>query len=89
MVLSIYSLFKVDIRNLVRSKLSLAKNFNISPYDVSNMVYWEYEMIVKEAIAINEEERKQHDEQQGSFDANHYAKDMMRNARSSIKIPKI
>lgn len=89
MVLSIYSLYRVDIRNLVRSKLSLAKNFNISSYDISNMAYWEYELIVKEAIAMNEAERKQHDEQQGSFDANHYAKDMIRNARSSIKIPKI
>ena len=67
MELSIYSLFKVNIENLVRSKVIICKNFNIQPSELMRMPYWEFEMTVKECEEIAEEEKKQQEEQEGKY----------------------
>lgn len=68
MELSIYLLFKVDIENLVRSKVIVCKNFNIQPSELMRMPYWEFELTLKECEKIAEEEKKRQDEdQQGGY----------------------
>lgn len=67
MELSIYSLFKVDIKSLVQSKAILCKNFNIQPSEVDRMPYWEWEMYRKYCEEIAEEEKKQQEEQENKY----------------------
>ena len=92
MALSTYSLFKVNIENLVQSKVVICKNFNIQPSELERMAYWEYEMTVKECEKIAEEEKKRQEEQQdGQPGAKGYqsqANRMMRSYQSQMpRIP--
>ena len=40
-----YSLFLVDIRNLVRNKLNICKEYHIQPSEIDRMPFYEYEHI--------------------------------------------
>lgn len=90
MALSIYSLFKVDIENLVRSKVDIAKDFNIGWFDIGNMPYWEFELLVDEIVDIAEKEKEKQDEQEGKYDANSFVKNsnsMVRNTQRQFSMP--
>lgn len=63
MVLSTYSLFKVNIQNLVRDKVSIVKEYYIQPSEIDRMPFWEYEMF-KEEIMKQMKERQEHEERQ-------------------------
>ena len=71
MALSIYSLFKVSIENLVRNKVVICRNFKIQPSELMCMPFWEYEMTLKECENIveeeKEEEKKNQEDGQGRY----------------------
>jgi hypothetical protein len=61
----IYSLFKVDLVNLIKIKAILAKEFHIQPSEVDDMFVWEYELFIKELSSLVKEEN---DKQQKEMD---------------------
>ena len=59
----IFSLFKIDLINLIKIKASLAKNFHIQPSEIDRMFMWEYEMFIEELNdQVKEENKRQQDE---------------------------
>lgn len=72
MVSSIYSIFQIDIQNLVQNKVYITKNFHIQPSEIERMPYWEYEQTLKIINKMVEEENKQQEEQNKDFNPNSY-----------------
>lgn len=60
---AIFSLIKINIIDLIKTKASLTKNFNIPPSDIDNMKMWEYELYISELNQlIKEDNEKQNDD---------------------------
>lgn len=52
----LYSIWQVDVRNLVRNKTVIARDYHIQPSEIDRMVFFEYEYILED---INEERKEQ------------------------------
>lgn len=61
----IFSLFKIDVINLIKMKASLAKNFHIQPSEIDGMPMWEYELFISE---LNNQVKEENDQQQREMD---------------------
>jgi hypothetical protein len=55
---AIYTLFRIDLINLIKIKSILAKEFHIQPSEIDKMPVWEYEIFVKELNKLVEEENE-------------------------------
>lgn len=96
MELAIYSMYLVDIRNLVRNKLNICKEYHIQPSEIDRMMYFEYEYILEDInkdIKEQEKRQKEQEKQQESYKSSmpNYSK-MMSGMQSSIpkfSMPKI
>jgi len=67
---------------LIRNKVTIAKNFNISPSEIDKMFYWEYEYLLDE---INNNIKTENDRQKEENDKyNFNPNSMMRSMRSSL-----
>lgn len=67
MALSIYSLFKVNTRNLVRNKATLLRHFNLPPNSIEDLPFHEYELIIEDINSMlkqEEEDRKKDESKQ-------------------------
>lgn len=62
----VYSLLKVDIRNLVRNEASIMKNLYCPPGELERLPYWQYELLISD---IEEMFKKEKDEQENSDSA--------------------
>lgn len=81
-----YSLFLVDIRNLVRNKLNICKEYHIQPSEIDRMPFYEYEYMLEDINAdIKEQEKRQKEEEKkyGNVSTPNYNQ-MMRNASSNL-----
>lgn len=56
MELAIYSMYQVDVRNLVKNKLSIAHEYHIQPSEIDRLQYYEYEIMLDE---IRDEQKKE------------------------------
>ena len=54
----IFTLFKIDVANLIKIKAVLSKEFHIQPSEIDKMPAWEYELYVKEINDIVKEENE-------------------------------
>jgi hypothetical protein len=64
---AIFNMFKIDIVNLIKIKVSLAKEFHIQPSEIDKMVFWEYELFMKELnTSVKEDNRRQEKEMENS-----------------------
>ena len=81
----------MDVRNLVRNKLYICKEYHIQPSEIDNLVYFEYEYMLED---INKEQKEQ--EKKNKDDEKKYAglgrtpnyNSMMNNVgRSMPKLP--
>ena len=64
---AIFNMFKIDIVNLIKIKVSLAKEFHIQPSEIDKMVFWEYELFMKELNAsVKEDNKRQEKEMENS-----------------------
>ena len=70
----IFSLFKIDIINLIKTKASLAKNFHIQPSEIDRMPMWEYEIFMKTLNSVVDEENKKQQSEIDKYDINSYKK---------------
>ena len=55
---NIFTLFKIDVANLIKIKAVLSKEFHIQPSEIDKMPAWEYELYVKEINDIVKEENE-------------------------------
>ena len=84
MALSIYSLFKVNIANLVQNKARLAYTCHTPPSEVDRMPYWEYEEFMKAMQDIIEEENKRQEEAEKGKSSKYNPNSYQKQARRSI-----
>jgi hypothetical protein len=60
-------MFKIDIVNLIKVKVSLVKEFHMQPSEVDSMLFWEYELFMKELnSAVKEDNKRQEKEMEKS-----------------------
>lgn len=69
---AIFSLFRIDVINLIRNKVSLAKNFHIQPSELESMPMWEYELFMDELNNRIKEENKEQEEEAKKYDVEKY-----------------
>lgn len=60
---ALYSLFQIDVRNLVKNRLYIAKEYHIQPSEVLNMVFFEYEYMIED-IKEHQKEREAQQEKE-------------------------
>lgn len=100
MEFAVFSMFRVDIRNLVKNRLYIAKDFNIQPSEIARMPYYEYEFLLEDIKEFAEEEKKRNKEQEdkyGNMSPNSMLKSAQRSmpsikppgGSSSFKMPKV
>jgi hypothetical protein len=70
----IFSLFKINVINLIQIKTSLAKNFHIQPSEIDHMPMWEYELFITELNKQVKDENKQQQEEMDKYHINDYMK---------------
>ena len=64
----IFSLFRINVINLIQIKSSLAKNFHIQPSEIDRMPMWEYELFIEE---LNKQVKEENNQQQAEMDKYH------------------
>jgi len=85
-------MYRVNLRNLVKNKLTIAKDWNIQPSEIDRMPYYEYEEFLEEINKRNKEEEKRQKNQEKAQSVprmpspNDYAKTM---SNMSSKLPKV
>ena len=83
MEFAVFSMFRVDIRNLVKNRLYIAKDFNIQPSEIAQMPYYEYEFLLEDIKEFAEEEKKKNKEQEDKY-GNMSPSSMLKSAQKSI-----
>ena len=84
----VYNLFKINIINLIKTKVSLVKNFHLSPSEIDRMMMWEYEYFIDAVNDNIKEENARAEDEKGNFDTSKYSPDrMMKSAQA--KMPNI
>ena len=68
---AIFSLYKIDLLNLIKVKASLAKEFHIQPSELDRMPAWEYELFMKE---INQAVKEENERNKAEMDKAGYDK---------------
>ena len=66
---AIYSMYLVDIRNLVRNKLNICKEYHVQPSEIDRMPFYEYEYMLEEIRKDMKEQEKQQKEQEKQQEA--------------------
>lgn len=87
---SIFSLFKIDLINLIKTKVALSRNFYIQPSEIDRMYFWEYEYMVKEVDEMVKEENKRNEETNKGYDMNSIHRQqssMMSSVGKNMKMP--
>lgn len=77
---ALYSMWRVDVRNLVRSKLYICRDYHIQPSEIDRMVYFEFEYIIEDVNKEAKEQEKKNKEEQKQYES-------MRKGTSSYKTP--
>ena len=67
MEFAVFLTFRVDIRNLVKNRLYIAKDFNIQPSEIARMPFYEYEFLLEDIKEFKEEEKKKNKEQEDKY----------------------
>lgn len=83
MEFAVFSMFRVDIRNLVKNRLYIAKDFNIQPSEIARMPFYEYEFLLEDIKEFAEEEKKKNKEQEDKY-GNMNPNSMLKSAQRSI-----
>lgn len=96
---ALYLLWRVNLRNLVKNKLYISRDWHIAPSEIDKMVYFEYEQMLEDISEFNreqekrsKEEREQYDNMMSKSKMNTNFNSMYKNAQSSlpkVSIPKL
>lgn len=85
--LLIFHIFTINLRNLVKNKLFICKEYHIQPSEIDKMQYWQYEWLTDEIKEITKEQEKENERQQKeqeSLKSSMNTNSMMRNIQSSM-----
>lgn len=82
---AVYSLFRVNLRNLVKNKIHICKDYHIQPSEIDKLIYFEYEWYLDEIREIQTEEEARNKEQEDKYKGMGSFSDMQRN----IKMPQM
>ena len=93
---ALYSLLRVNLRNLVKNKLWIAKDWHIQPSEIDRLPYYEYEWMIeyinedyKEQEKRSKEEQKQYDSmKKGMPNMNNIMKGYQQPTLPKISLPK-
>lgn len=85
--LLVFHTYVIDLRNLVKNKLFICREYHIQPSEIDRMQYWEYEWYTDNIKEITKEQEKQQKEQEKEYAGMRNPTSMMRNAQQSI--PKV
>ena len=66
---ALYSMLRVNLRNLVKNKLWIAKDWHICPSEIDKLVYYEYEWMLDEINEDHKEQEKRSKEEQKQYDS--------------------
>ena len=86
-------MYSIDLRNLVKNKLYICKNYHIQPSEIDKMEYFNYEYMLEDIKEIQDEEQKRADEQESSSGMGDMSKQMrsmqnsMTSTMSNFKMP--
>lgn len=90
MELGVYSLFKVDVRNLVKNRLYLTKETHIQPSVYESWPFYEYEFFLEDYKEWVEEQNKQNEEQNKQMNSGGgYKPPDMSSLSKGFKMPKM
>lgn len=64
---ALYSIWQVDVRNLVKNKLFICKEYHIQPSEIDRMVYFEYEYILEDIKKEQKEAEKRNKEDEKKY----------------------
>jgi len=88
-------MYSIDLRNLVKNKLYICKNYHIQPSEIDKMEYFNYEYMLEDIKEIQDEEQKRADEQESGSGMGDMSKQMrsmqnsMTSTMSNFKMPSI
>lgn len=89
----LYSIWRVDVRNLVRNKLTISRDYHIQPSEIDKMVYFEYEYILEDINEERKEQEKRNQEEEKKYSnltSGMNQNSMMRNiSRNMPSMPKV
>ena len=86
MEFALYSLFRVDIRNLVKNKLLICKEFKIQPSEIDRLVFFEYEYMLEDIKEYQKEKQTQAEAQEKQQEM---MQRQMRNPMGGMKTPQM
>lgn len=85
---ALYSMWSIDVRNLVQNKFIICREFHIQPSEIDRMYMFEYEYLMED---INNYAKKQEEQRKKDEEKNRYSmpnmNQMMAQQRGSM--PKI
>ena len=88
----IYDLYCINLENLIKNKIYIAKEYHIQPSEIDKIPFYEYEIYLEQMNLIakkqEEENKKQQEEYEGMRSSMNPAK-MMNNINSGMSMPKM
>ena len=66
---ALYSMLRVNLRNLVKNELYICKEWHIQPSEIDKLPYYEYEWMIDEINEHNKEQEKRSKQEQEQYDS--------------------
>ena len=63
----LYSLWRINVKNLVLNKLYICKEYHIQPSEIDRLVFFEYEYMMDEIKVIQKQQEKQREEEDKQY----------------------
>lgn len=60
-------MYRIDVRNLVKSKLFICRDYHIQPSEIERMPYYEFEYMLEDITEITKQQQKQQEEQEKEY----------------------
>ena len=86
---AVYLQFKVNVRNLVKSRLYLTKETGIQPSDFAKWPYYEYEYFLEDFQEYMEEREKKEKEEEAKYKKDTSITSKLNSLPNNFKLPKL
>lgn len=85
-------MFRINLENLIKNKIYIAREYHIQPSEIDKIPFYEYEIYLEQMNLIakkqEEENKKQQEEYEGMRSSMNPAK-MMNGMKSGMSMPKM
>jgi hypothetical protein len=86
---AIFSLWKIDIMNFVKTKATLSKEFRIQPTEVDKMPMWEYELFLQHLNNLVKDDNENQQNEMKKYNIDDYKKIADPSRMSKMTQPKM